>query len=107
MSDPKDPGVDVGSLMEGMRSRLEADQSDGRLAGLTVDRLEKAVSHPEAQAVINELMAREPDVVNQGDPAPDFSLPWLTGPRSGTGATLRLSDHFGKRPVALIFGSYT
>lgn len=33
-----------------------------------------------------------------GDPAVDFAV---------TGAGVRLSDHFGKRPVALIFGSYS
>jgi hypothetical protein len=110
MSDPKPPQVDVGSMMNGMRSRLESDQTDGKLAGLTVERLEKAVAHPEARAVISELMAREASVVNVGDPAPDFALPWLgdSRPRDrAAGETMTLSDHFGKRPVALVFGSYT
>ncbi len=106
MSDSKNP-VEAGSIMEGMRSQLEADQSDGKLAGLTVSRLEKAISHPKAQSVINELMALEDRVVNQGDPAPDFTLPWLQGSGPDGSKTLTLSDHFGKRPVALIFGSYT
>ena len=104
MTDPKTPKTDVGSMMEGMRSQLEADQADGKLAGLTVDRLAKAVSHPKAQAVISALMALEPTVVEQGEPAPDFSLPFLQG--GAEGEKLTLSDHFGKRPVALIFGSY-
>ena len=106
----KAPKTDVGSMMEGMRSQLEADQADGKLAGLTVDRLAKAVSHPKAQAVISELMALEPTVVEQGEPAPDFSLPFLQGgvlQGGAEGEKLTLSDHFGKRPVALIFGSYT
>ncbi|MDJ0849314.1 MAG: hypothetical protein QNK04_13145 [Myxococcota bacterium] len=107
MSDPKTPQVDVGSMMDGMRGQLESDEADGRLAGLTVDRLEKAVSHPEAKAVISELMAREPAVVGQGDRAPDFTLPWLSGSHPGDRDTMTLSDHFGKRPVALVFGSYT
>ena len=34
-------------------------------------------------------------------------LPWLPGSGEGRGTTLTLSEHFGKRPVALIFGSYT
>lgn len=106
MNDPKDRPVEAGSIMEGMRSQLEADEADGRLAGLTVDRLEKAISHPKAQSVIQELMALEEQVVKQGDPAPDFTLPWLQG-SSTNGGDLTLSDHFGKRPVALIFGSYT
>ena len=37
-----------------------------------------------------------------GEPAPDFSLPL----QNGTGI-VRLSDFRGKRPVVLIFGSYT
>ena len=47
-----------------------------------------------------EREARAPTV---GDPAPAFDLPML-GDRS---QTVRLSDYQGKRPVALIFGSYT
>ena len=37
-----------------------------------------------------------------GDPAPDFTLSDITGKDSIT-----LSDFRGKKPVALIFGSYT
>jgi hypothetical protein len=37
-----------------------------------------------------------------GDPAPDFELP-----RRGSFERVRLSSFAGKRPVALIFGSYT
>ena len=29
------------------------------------------------------------------------------GSKGGETATLTLSEHFGKRPVALVFGSYT
>lgn len=38
-----------------------------------------------------------------GDPAPDFELPLVANPKK----TLRLSSYRGKKPVALIFGSYT
>ena len=37
-----------------------------------------------------------------GDPAPDFELHDPSGEKS-----VRLSSFFGKRPVALVFGSYT
>ncbi len=47
--------------------------------------------------------AREAAAPDAGAPAPDFELPRL-GDRS---QTVRLSDFKGKRPVALIFGSYT
>lgn len=37
-----------------------------------------------------------------GSPAPDFTLPTVDGKTS-----LTLSKHFGKRPVVLVFGSFT
>jgi len=38
-----------------------------------------------------------------GKPAPDFTLPFV----DGRNKTATLSSHIGKKPVALIFGSYT
>jgi len=38
-----------------------------------------------------------------GDPAPDFELPFSSDPKK----TVKLSGFAGKRPVALVFGSYT
>ncbi len=100
-------GIDVKKMMDGMREDLERDQAEGQLAGLTVDELADAVSHPKAAAVIAELMEAEAVSIQVGDPAPDFSLPRL--PRAGQepGPSLTLSEAFGRRPVALIFGSYT
>ncbi len=99
--------IDSKQMLESMRAQLEADQAAGKLAGLTVDDLGDAMSHPKAGAVVAELMALEPNTVQQGQAAPDFTLPWLPGSAGGDGATLTLSQHFGQRPVALIFGSYT
>ena len=48
--------------------------------------------------------------VGPGDEAPDFALPVFDaagGDLRPTGTVARLSEHRGKRPVALIFGSYT
>lgn len=45
--------------------------------------------------------------IGPGDPAFDFTLPVLDPIRGLTGQTVRLSDHAGRLPVALIFGSYT
>lgn len=45
---------------------------------------------------------RKMDSLKAGDVAPDFTLP-----RLGDKGEARLSDFKGKRPVVLIFGSYT
>jgi hypothetical protein len=42
-----------------------------------------------------------------GDPAPAFRLPKLDVRRAETTEIVDLGDHLGRRPVALIFGSYT
>ena len=98
--------VDTQAMMESMRAQLERDEADGKLAGLTVADLSDAMSHPKAAETVAELMPYEASSVKEGEPAPDFTLPYLPG--SGPeGERVTLSDHFGSRPVALIFGSYT
>ena len=97
----------VNAMMEGMRETLERDEREGRLAGLTVEDLADAMSHPRAPAVVQELMQLEAASVKPGDPAPDFSLPWLHGAPADGGARLTLSERWRERPVALVFGSYT
>ena len=99
--------MDTKALFESMRGRLESDQADGRLAGMTVDDLAEAMSDPRAAQVVAELMEREADTVQAGQPAPDFTLPWLPGSEGSDAPAMTLSDHFGSRPVALVFGSYT
>ena len=43
-----------------------------------------------------------------GDPAADFNLPRLDPEtHRPTGERVRLADFRGRRPVALVFGSYT
>ena len=55
------------------------------------------------QQIQEEQQAREAAAPDVGAPAPDFELPRL----SDRSQTVRLSEFRGKRPVALIFGSYT
>jgi hypothetical protein len=95
--------IDVDQMIEGIRAQLEAQGVD--LQGLSLDDLRDALSHPKAAEQIMQSMAIEGASVQVGDPAPDFRLPRLGGPNAGEEVTL--SEHFGKRPVALIFGSYT
>ena len=95
--------VDIDAMIEGVRAQLEAQGRD--LQGLTLDDLRDAMSHPQAEDEVMQAMALEAAYVQVGDPAPEFDLPRLGGPDAGE--RVGLSSHFGKRPVALIFGSYT
>lgn len=104
MSDGK---PDLAAMFEGMREQLERDEAGGKLAGLSVEDLKDAISHPKAPEVIAETMALEATSVQAGEPAPDFSLAWLPGSGDGESEGVTLSNHFGQRPVALVFGSYT
>ena len=45
---------------------------------------------------------RTPDRLKEGDVAPDFALKSMDGKK-----TVRLADFEDKKPVALVFGSYT
>ena len=87
------------------RIEKELHESDLEMKGLSVERLRAAMSHPKAAATAKEIMAREESSIQAGDPAPDFVLARLHV--GDDGAAVTLSSHFGKRPVALIFGSYT
>ena len=94
--------------MQALRAVLEKEEAAGRLgAGMTVDDLMEAMAHPKAESAVKALNALEPLSVQQGQRAPDFDLPWLPGSAKPGVDSLSLSSHFGKRPVALIFGSYT
>jgi hypothetical protein len=54
----------------------------------------------EVRAEFRERQERAPKV---GQAAPDFDLPFL----GDSERTVRLSSFQGRRPVALVFGSYT
>ena len=95
--------IDVDAMIEAVRAQLEAQGMEPQ--GLTLADLRDAMSHPQAVAQVARLMALEAASVQVGDPAPDFALPHLAA--AGAQERVRLSSHFGKRPVALIFGSYT
>ncbi len=99
--------IDIDAVKEQLKTSLEGNRDEDGLVRMDVDDLMDAMSHPKAAGVVESLMALEPNIVQQGEPAPDFTLPWLSGQGSDGSASLTLSSHFGKRPVALIFGSYT
>lgn len=103
MSD-SDPAAPFEAMKANLLERL---QGDDQLAGLSVDDLAAAMSHPRAAEVVAELMPLEGTSVQQGEPARDFELPFLPGHGGADGETVRLAERFAARPVALIFGSYT
>ena len=62
-----------------------------------------AAMAPEQRASFMQFLAeRETKAPAAGDDAPDFELPLL-----GSSGPVRLSAFRGRKPVALIFGSYT
>jgi hypothetical protein len=56
----------------------------------------------EKRAELKQYMAARKDKFQAGDPAPDFRLKVRGGEQ-----TVALSSFRGRRPVALVFGSYT
>ncbi len=81
----------------------------GRTAGIIIGAMILA-----SGAIVMRELARQDSAVHlvangpinpgvaAGEPAPDFELKTKDGTE-----TVKLSDHFGKEPVVLIFGSYT
>ncbi len=102
-SKTKLPGV-VDEMLENLVESGEAEKMDG----LDIDRLKAAMSAPGAAETVAEIQAMGADSqAGAGQPAPDFELPFLPGHGGDQGETIRLSDRFTNRPVALVFGSYT
>ena len=91
-------------------SNMLVDLETEEMQGVSLDNLKKVMAHPKAAETVAALMPLEESSVQAGEPAPDFTLPYLPGSLpegESEGATVTLSHHFGNRPVALIFGSYT
>jgi len=96
----------IGERVEQLERRAEA--TDFERAGLSKSDLAREMQHPKAAAMVATLLEREATSITEGDRAPDFTLPRLASPfTAGVSGQVTLSDHFGDRPVALVFGSYT
>ena len=95
---------DTRKMISDMTTAIEGQD----LPGLSLEEIEDAMSHPLAAETVAKLLPLEKTSVQEGEPAPDFTLAYLAdGGDVGQGQTVTLSQHFGNRPVALIFGSYT
>ena len=95
--------IDPEAVKARILKQLEGDED---LAGLSVDDLAAAMSHPLASDAVRELLPLEASSVQLGEPARDFELPYLPGQGGVEGETVRLGERPANRPVALIFGSY-
>ncbi len=98
--------VDLKQLLATMQARMDAQPGGFTATKLDPEELAQAIAHPLAAREIQRGMKLEATSVQEGDPAFDFELPRLLD-SPGMSESVSLSEHFGKRPVALIFGSYT
>ncbi|GIW81287.1 MAG: hypothetical protein KatS3mg105_3094 [Gemmatales bacterium] len=102
---------EIPSTMARVFPRIDRD-GDGKLSKSEVaavaDKLERFLGKGKAGGKKGEVNTppargeRKQTRLKVGDPAPDFSLPDLSGKNE-----VRLSSFKGKKPVVLIFGSYT
>ena len=98
---------DIPALFSQIKDQLAAHPETGLDSGIEPDELARAIAHPKAAEQIQASLEIETQAVNEGERAPDFTLNELSTEGGLAGQKITLSDHFGKRPVALIFGSYT
>ncbi len=108
MSETSRPDLEaLARMREQMLESLQAEGEADRMEGFTFERLRDAMYRPNALETMAELLSSGPGSASEGAPAPDFELPHLPGHGGAEGQTVALSSHFGRRPVGLIFGSYT
>ncbi len=100
--------MDEKNLMRDILAAIE--RGDAKIGDMETGKLAEVMSHPKAAAVLKEVAEAEKVSIRAGDPAPDFTLPRLMVPNHAASTSterVTLSEHYGDRPVALIFGSYT
>jgi hypothetical protein len=107
MSDGQPESESRGAVEEMLEELVESGEAE-KMDGLDIDRLKAAMSAPGAAETVAEIQAMGADSqAGAGQSAPDFALRFLPGQGGDEGETIRLSDRFANRPVALVFGSYT
>jgi len=100
--------VDGGGPFDAMLAKLADSGEAERMQGLDLDDLRRAMDAPGAVETVMAIQRMGADSrAGAGQPAPDFTLPYLPGHGGAEGETVCLSERFENRPVALIFGSYT
>ncbi len=97
-------GLGPDELKELMRPLAEQRGLDVDALNIDWATMAKASTHPLAMAQVMEGQASEPASLQAGQNASDFCLHRLDAPDA---EPVTLSDSFGRKPVALVFGSYT
>ena len=99
--------IDPAQMLENIKAQMDADPAGTQDSRISPEKLAEAMAHPKAAEEIQRVMVIEANSVAEGEPAPEFSLARLNAAPDADTGPVTLSDHFGRRPVALIFGSYT
>lgn len=93
------------ALVQAIIEQMTSSGRDLGAAGISNDEMLKVLNDPRAVDSIYEMVTLEAASPKPGDEAPDFTLSPLSDYNAGV--PVRLADCRGKRPVALVFGSYT
>ena len=92
--------VDFGQMMQEIKA--QAKDSGGAKSRQEVMESRKTGCSEELQQRLDAVIRREQMGPHNGETPPDFNLK-----RMGSEERVRLSGFKGKKPVALVFGSYT
>lgn len=89
-------------IIQDMHSGAKADPGGHGATARHILEAQKGALSPNLHMALEAVVARDEMGPQVGEYPPDFSLKRLE-----TDARVRLSSFRGKRPVALVFGSYT
>lgn len=95
-----DQRADFGRMMQEIKS--EAKESGGAKSKEGIFEARKNDCSEELSKRLDAVMRRDQMGPNEGEVPPNFNLK-----RMGSGERVELSSFKGKKPVALVFGSYT
>ncbi len=95
-----DQRADFGRMMREINS--EAKSSGGTKSKQSILEARKNDCSEELEKRLDAVMRRNEMGPNEGEAPPNFNLR-----RMGSGDRVELSSFKGKKPVALVFGSYT
>ena len=96
---------DFSRILQELNAEAKADAGAGSSLTSVLEHRRSQFS-PEILTRLDAVAQRDRLGPNVGETPPDFSLK-KAGKKAGSEEQVRLSSFKGKRPVALVFGSYT